>query len=165
MSLNRALGELFKVIREEAASNPAFALKLEEALSVYRPSKALKQSARAKLSPKTPPVAEPGPVEEALSEPLPLEEREAAPAPLPHPAPPEAPALNPVAVFTRDGEDGLRAALDGGDYSREALAAVVAEHNLDPAGAAEGADRDGLIEQIVAQAKSRVERDRKLFDY
>jgi hypothetical protein len=156
MSLNRALGELFKVIREEAASNPAFALKLEEALSVYRPSKALKQAARAKLKPKAPPVAGPAPLEE-----------EAESAPLPHPAPPdvEPPALNPVAVFTREGEAGLRAALDGGDYSREALAAVVEEHNLDPAGAAAGADRDGLIEQIVAQAKRRVERDSKLFDY
>lgn len=154
MSLNRALGELFKVIREEAASNPAFALKLEEALSVYRPSKALKQAARAKLRPKAPPAAE-----------LPAIESEPAPSPHPAPPAPEAPALNPVAVFTREGEDGLRAALDGGDYSREALAALVAEHNLDPAGAADGADRDGLIEQIVAQAKRRVERDSKLFDY
>ena len=49
--------------------------------------------------------------------------------------------------------------------SREALAALVEEHNLDPAGEADGADRDGLIEQIVAQARKRVERDSKLFDY
>lgn len=147
MSLNRALAELFKVVREEAAGNPEFALKLEEALSVYRPSKALKQAARAKLKPQSaPPPVAPAP---AIVEPI--------------PEAPVAPAINPISIFANQGEAALRSAL--AEPSREALAALVAEHNLDPAGQAEGADRDGLIEQIVAQAKKRVERDSKLFDY
>jgi hypothetical protein len=154
MSLNRALAELFKVVRDEAASNPAFALKLEEALSVYRPSKALKQAARARVAPK---ASEPKPV---IFEPAP----EAAPTPAPVAQPAEAaPAINPVSIFSRDGEDALRSAL--AEPTREALVALVAEHNLDPAGQAGDADRDGLIEQIVSQAKKRVERDSKLFDY
>ena len=148
MSLNRALAELFKVVREEAAGNPAFALKLEEALSVYRPSKALKQAAKARLRPKpAAPAAAPAP---APVEPV---EQEA----------PAAPGINPISIYTNQGEAALRTALAA--PSREALAALVAEHNMDPAGQAEGADRDGLIEQIVAQARKRVERDSKLFDY
>ncbi len=74
-----------------------------------------------------------------------------------------APAINPVSIFSNQGEDALRSALSA--PSREALVALVAEHNLDPAGQAEDADRNGLIEQIVSQAKKRVERDSKLFDY
>lgn len=146
MSLNRALAELFKVVREEAAGNPAFALKLEEALNVYRPSKALKQAAKARLKPR-PAASEPAP---APVEPVGQE----APA---------APGINPISIYTNQGEAALRTALAG--PSREALAALVEEHNLDPAGEADGADRDGLVEQIVAQAKKRVERDSKLFDY
>jgi hypothetical protein len=142
MSLNRALAELFKVVREEAAGNPGFALKLEEALSVYRPSKALKQAAKARLRPKPP-----APVPD---EPVGQEE-------------PAAPGINPISIYTNQGEAALRTALAA--PSREALAALVAEHNLDPAGEADGADRDGLVEQIVVQARKRVERDSKLFDY
>ncbi|HWA21541.1 MAG TPA: hypothetical protein VG735_03990 [Caulobacterales bacterium] len=142
MSLNRALAELFKVVREEAAGNPAFALKLEEALSVYRPSKALKQAAKARLRPK--------PAAPAPAEPVGQEE-------------PAAPGINPISIYTNQGEAALRMALAA--PSRAALAALVEEHNLDPAGQADGADRDGLVEQIVAQAKKRVERDSKLFDY
>jgi hypothetical protein len=74
-----------------------------------------------------------------------------------------APAINPVSIFSNQGEEALRSVL--AEPSREALVALVAEHNLDPAGQAEDADRDGLIEQIVSQAKKRVERDSKLFDY
>jgi hypothetical protein len=146
MSLNRALTELFKVVREEAAGNPAFALKLEEALSVYRPSKALKQAAKARLKPM--PVA-PGPAPAPVE---PAEQEE-----------PAAPGINPISIYTSQGEAALRTAL--AEPSREALAALVEEHNLDPAGEADGADRDGLIEQIVSQARKRVERDSKLFDY
>lgn len=157
MSLNRALAELFKVVRDEAASNPAFALKLEEALSAYRPSKAFKQAARAKVRPPPPKPSTPveaEPIGAAAPEPETIEEIAEVEA---------APAINPVAIFSTGGEDALRIALAG--PSREALAALVAEHNLDPAGQAEGADRDGLVEQIVAQARKRVERDSKLFDY
>ena len=83
--------------------------------------------------------------------------------PEPAKAPEAAPAINPISIFANQGEEALRVALAA--PSQEALAALVAEHNLDPAGLAAGADRDGLIEQIVKQAKKRVERDSKLFDY
>ncbi len=156
MSLNRALAELFKVVREEAATNPGFALKLEEALSVYRPSKALKQAARAKVQPR-PPEAKPLVEPVVAAQPQPVEIEPAEPEPI------AAPAINPVSIFSNQGEEALRSALAA--PSREALVALVAEHNLDPAGQAEDADRDGLVEQIVTQAKKRVERDSKLFDY
>jgi hypothetical protein len=147
MSLNRALAELFKVVREEAARNSDFALKLEEALSVYRPSKALKQAAKARLKPRpAAPALEPAPVLGELAESV-----------------EPTPGINPVSIFSNQGEQALRTALAA--PSREALIALVAEHNLDPAGQADNADRDGLVEQIVSQARKRVERDSKLFDY
>lgn len=144
MSLARALAELFKAVRDEAGTNPDFALKLEQALAVYKPSKRAKQAARERVAPR--PAAPP-----------------AQPAPAPRAAPPE--GVNPVAVLQQQGEDALRAELAGADYSAEALAALAAEHNLDPAGEAADADKSGWIEQIVAQAKRRVARDSKLFDY
>lgn len=144
MSLARALAELFRAIRDEAGTNPDFALKLEQALAVYKPSKRAKQAARERVAPRpAPPPAQP--------------------APAPRAEPPE--GVNPVAVLQQQGEDALRAELAGADYSAEALAALAAEHNLDPAGEAADADKSGWIEQIVAQAKRRVARDSKLFDY
>jgi hypothetical protein len=59
----------------------------------------------------------------------------------------------------------LRQELETGPYSAAALAALASEHNLDPAGEAEGADRQGWIEQIITQAKKRLARDAKLFEY
>jgi hypothetical protein len=149
MSLNRALGELFKVIREEAAANPEFALRLEEALGFYKPSARRKQAAKAKLKR---PVEPPKQAVRARGE----IGQETVPA---------APALNPISLYTREGEAALRRELEGEVYSREALAALVAEHNLDPAGEAAAADKPALVEQIVVQARKRVERDQKLFDY
>jgi hypothetical protein len=145
MSLARALAELFKAIRDEAGTNPDFALKLEQALAVYKPSKRAKQAARERIAPRP------------------------APAPIQPDPPPAAPPpsfdVNPVALLTQQGEDALRAELSGETYSAETLAAWAAEHNLDPAGEAANADKSGWIEQIVAQAKRRVARDSKLFDY
>ena len=46
-----------------------------------------------------------------------------------------------------------------------ALRALVAEHNLDPSGAAAALDAPELVTHIVAQAKKRAERDEKMFDY
>jgi hypothetical protein len=146
MSLARALAELFKAVRDEAGTNPDFALKLEQALAVYKPSKRAKQAARDRVA------VRPAP----------------APVMQPAPAPPSAPppvGVNPVSLLQQQGEDALRAELAGEDYSAEALAALAAEHNLDPAGEAANADKSGWIEQIVAQAKRRVARDSKLFDY
>jgi hypothetical protein len=145
MSLARALAELFKAIRDEAGTNPDFALKLEQALAVYKPSKRAKQAARERVAPRpAPPPVQPPP---------------------PRPAAPPPEGVNPVAVLQQQGEEALRAELAGDDYSAEALAALAAEHNLDPAGEAADADKSGWIEQIVAQAKRRVARDSKLFDY
>jgi hypothetical protein len=162
MSLNRALTELFKAIREEAARNPEFAARLGEAIAIYKPPKRKRKPAPAPA----PPPAKPFDLEASLARaPLPEAEDAAAVAEDQVFSPLAAPSLNPIAFFSREGEDALRQELNGQAYSREALAALVAEHNLDPAGAAEGADKAGLIEQIVAQAKKRVARDKALFDY
>jgi len=75
-----------------------------------------------------------------------------------------APAINPVGLYQREGEDGLSAALNGA-WDAPALRALIAEHNLDPGGEAGALDREGLVAHIVAQARRRAERDRKLFDY
>lgn len=75
----------------------------------------------------------------------------------------DAPALNPVGVYQRDGEEALVAALE--DLGLPALQAMIAEHNLDPSGATADFDRDGLCAHVLAQAKRRAERDAKMFDY
>jgi hypothetical protein len=97
-----------------------------------------------------------GPVE--LDEPL--------DEPRPRPAAPSAaaPALNPVAVFLKEGEAGLRRALEAG-LDLDSLRHLVAEHNLDPSGTLGEAAASDLVTHIVAQARKRVERDKKLFDY
>ncbi len=157
MSLNQALNEILRAIREEVAQNPRFKKRLEEALAAYQPqrrrARALSPAGAAQRPTPTPtsapaPAAPPPPVE-----------------PAPAPLPPAAETLNPIALFSRVGEEGLRAALAGPGLSRAALAALVEEHNLDPAGTVAEAETPALIEQIVAQARKRVERDRRLFDY
>jgi hypothetical protein len=74
------------------------------------------------------------------------------------------PQINPVGLIQREGEDGLKAALNGA-WNEAALRALISEHNLDPGGQAGGLDRDALVGHIVAQARRRAERDSKLFDY
>ncbi len=118
-SLNRALAELFKVVREEAASNPTFALKLEEALSVYRPSKALKQAARAQVKPQV----EPRPViaEPVCRGPAPARRGRAGRGLAASSAGgSRCPAMNPVSIYSRQGEDGLRCATGEPDFARGA---------------------------------------------
>ncbi len=151
MSLNRALTEFFKAVRDEAANNPAFAAKLGDAMALHKP--------RRRKGPR--PVAAEKP---AAPPPAPAFDLAAEIGGKDDDAPPLAPALNPIAFLNKEGEAALREEL-AGDYSQEDLAALVAEHNLDPAGIAEKADKDGLIDQIVAQAKKRVARDKALFDY
>jgi hypothetical protein len=75
----------------------------------------------------------------------------------------QAPDINPAGLYKREGEDGLRSALQGQKLS--ALRALVAEHNLDPSGVTPSLTRDELAAHIVAQAKRRAERDEKMFDY
>lgn len=153
MSLNRALTELFKAVREEAARNPEFAERIGEAIAIYKPPKRRRRAvAPAPATP--PPPAKPFDLQAALAREGEAPANDAAIA---------APDINPISFYSGKGEEALRKELEG--ESREALAALVAEHNLDPAGTAAEADKAGLIDQIVAQAKKRVERDKALFNY
>jgi len=145
MSVNRTLERLFRTVRAEAARNPAFAAELEAALSEFRPRRAPRPTRKAATP--QPPAMAPAP-----------------PAP-PQPAPPTPtpPAVNPIAAFRRSGAAGLRRDLEG--LEADALRALIGEHNLDPAGEAEGEGVGALVERIVAAAQRRVERDQKLFAY
>ena len=78
-------------------------------------------------------------------------------------APLAAPIINPTALLGKDGEDVLRAAL--ADCDDGAIRALLGEHNLDPAGLAAALTGAELRDHVVAQAKKRIERDKKLFDY
>lgn len=142
MSLNRTLERLFRSVRAEAARNPAFAAELEAALSQFRPRR-VGRGARAAPAP-----IEPAPIAAAHIE-----------------AAPRAPvvAINPIAIFRRNGAAGLRRELEG--LETPALRALIAEHNLDPAGEAAEEGLGALVERIVAAAQRRVERDQKLFAY
>jgi hypothetical protein len=213
MSLNRALGELFKAIREEAARNPEFAARLGDAIAIYKPPKR-RRSPPAPAP--APPPAQPFDLAGALARPAgdagddeaadasgfgaraagaPGSDAPGSDAPgsgasgsgasgsgasrpeaarphtptlatlRPEPRHGAAPALNPISFLSREGEEALRRELAGAGFSREGLERLVAEHNLDPAGLAAGADKSALIEQIVSGAKKRVARDKALFDY
>jgi len=76
-----------------------------------------------------------------------------------------APSINPIAIVSAHGADMLAAELESDVYTHAALKALADEHNLDPAGELEGADKATMIAHIVAAAQRRVERDKKLFDY
>ncbi len=140
MSLNRTLDRLFDEIRREAKRNPDFADRLDAVLRAHDSRRDV-----------------PDELIEAAAEasPAPIEPKRAPTAPTP--------AVNPVGLFKREGEEGLAKAL--GDLDEPALVALVVEHNLDPSGAAAKLDRDGLAAHILAQAKRRAERDEKMFDY
>jgi hypothetical protein len=140
MSLNRTLKRVFAEVRREARCNPAFAQKLDAIIRAHASS-------------------------------LPAEDMELAEETLVAPAPPPlVPAsppveLNPLVVFKREGADGLRAALMDDSWPEIALQGLLTEHNLDPSGEAAALPKAALIDHIVAQAKRRAERDKKLFDY
>lgn len=78
-------------------------------------------------------------------------------------APVEVAAFNPTALLGKDGEEALRAALK--PLSDSAVRALLAEHNLDPAGLSAALSGGELADHVVAQAQKRIERDKKLFDY
>lgn len=155
MSLNKTLDRLFDEIRREAKRNPDFANRLDAVLQRHDsrrdvPEEVLEDVARDEPVP-------------------PASSRQKKPT-APTPAPAEKPAgkmpavqLNPAGLFKKEGEDALTAALVTLDSS--ALRALVAEHNLDPAGETPAMDDAELVAHIVAQAKRRAERDDKMFDY
>lgn len=150
MSLNRTLDRFFDEIRREAKRNPAFADRLDAVLRSHGSRRDVADSVLEEAA------AEPT----APSAPPPTQKRKAAAA---APAAPAAPPLNPAAMFKRDGEAALHAALAGHDLG--SLRALVAEHNLDPGGVTGALTRDELAAHVVAQAKRRAERDEKMFDY
>ncbi|MGE0044769.1 MAG: hypothetical protein AB7T08_03330 [Hyphomonadaceae bacterium] len=152
MSLNKSLDRLFNEIRREARRNPEFADRLDAILRTH-------DSRRD--------------VADEVIEAVEAEEESAPAVPAPAPPPPATkpkkraaappPDINPVGLFQRGGEDALEEALIS--HNRDALLALIAEHNLDPGGEAAALSRDDLQAHVVAAAKRRAERDKKLFDY
>jgi hypothetical protein len=154
MSLNKTLDRLFDEIRREAKRNPAFADRLDAVMRAHASRRAVDEAAiEAEAADPEAPEPAPAPAKPS-SKPKP------APAPSVKAA---APALNPVGILQKGGEDALEEALIS--QNRDALLALVEEHNLDPSGEADRLDREALQAHVVAQAKKRVERDKKLFDY
>ncbi len=136
MSLNRTLARLFSEVRREAKNNPEFADRLDAVLQSHASRRDVPEDVFTE-------IAKSDPDGEAV----------------------ELPAINPVGLFQREGEDGLKAALNDNGFSEGALRALIVEHNLDPGGEAGQYDRAALVAHIVAHAQARVERDKKLFDY
>jgi hypothetical protein len=137
MSLNRTLDRLFAEIRREARRNPDFADRMDAILRAHVSRRDVSEAL----------------VEEAAAEPKRSRGRARV----------RALDFNPVGLLQREGEGALSAALAGQD--RDALLALIAEHNLDPTGAAADLDSEALAAHLLAQAKRRAERDKKLFDY
>lgn len=158
MSLNKTLDRLFDEVRREAKRNPDFANRLDAVLRLHDsrrdvPDGVIEDVAtapEARAAQETKVVAPPPAVE------TPKPKKTAS-------APAAAPALNPAGLYSKGGEDALRAAL--ADQKLGALRALVTEHNLDPGGVTSVLTRDELAEHIVSQAKRRAERDDKMFDY
>ena len=158
MSLNKTLDRLFDEIRREAKRNPAFADRLDAALRAHLSRRDVNEELLEEAHCDEPPAPVATPVagvKRGRKGGLP-------PSPSADVAN-EAPALNPVGYFKREGEAALAAALTACDAA--GLRALIAEHNLDPSGQAGVLDREGLAAHILAQAKRRAERDEKMFDY
>lgn len=136
MSLNRTLARLFSEVRREAKNNPDFADRLDAVLQSHASRRDVPDDVFEEIA-----ASDPDAESVAL------------------------PEINPVGLFQREGEDGLKAALNDNGFSEGALRALIVEHNLDPGGEAGQYDRAALVAHIVAHAQARVERDKKLFDY
>ena len=149
MSLNKSLNRLFDEIRREAKRNEAFANRLDAVLRAHDSERDVPDDVLEDVMRDAP---------EAVAEPTPPPVRTKT-----KPAAAATPDINPVAFYTRDGADALKAALI--KLPEGTLAQLVGDHNLDPAGAAAGLAKPALVDHIVTQAARRVERDRKLFDY
>ncbi len=173
MSLNKTLDRLFDEIRREAKRNPDFADRLDAVLQRHDSRRDVPDEVMADVAREPTPPPHAGEVRAERGEGEVGAKAKRRNAPLsPSAAQPDssaasggaaAPALNPAGVYKKDGEDALTAALVSLDT--DALRALVAEHNLDPAGETPGMGEAELVAHIVAQAKKRAERDEKMFDY
>ncbi len=155
MSLNKTLNRLFDEIRREAKRNDAFADRLDAIFLAHASARDV-DAALVEAERQAPELQEraPQPARSLADLGAGAEARPAASA---------VSDINPVAFYTRDGADALKAALAA--LPKHALTQLLGEHNLDPAGAASGFAKPALVDHIVTQAARRVERDRKLFDY
>ena len=160
MSLNKTLDRLFDEIRREAKRNPDFANRMDAVLRSHDSRRDVPADVLvgADVSPasvepdaRSAPEAGRGP------------KRRPAAAPVPPQAGKSTPSLNPAGLYRKEGEEGLRGALEAQDLG--ALRALVAEHNLDPSGVTPSLTRDELAAHVISQAKRRAERDEKMFDY
>jgi hypothetical protein len=151
MSLNKTLDRLFDEIRREAKRNPEFADRLDAVLRLHESRRDVADEVFEEAAARAADV----PAGKARSTARkPAGETPAVQASAP---------LNPVGLLKREGEAGLAAALAARDLA--ALQALVVEHNLDPSGVTPSLSREDLAAHILAQAKRRVERDEKMFEY
>ena len=148
MSLNRTLDRFLTEIRREAKRNPAFAERMDAVFRAHSSGRDVSEEA----------------LEAVTAEPEVGSPPESPVSPVSH-APPPVALPNPVGVLQKDGEAGLRSVLGAKGVTAEALRGLIAEHNLDPAGQAEGAPKAALIDLIAWAAQRRIDRDKKLFDY
>ncbi len=162
MSLNKTLDRLFDEIRREAKRNPDFADRLDAVLQRHDSRRDVADEVFDDVM-QDEPASAAAPSKSKRNKPNAVVP--SAPQPPEAVAPPVglAPDINPAAIYRKEGEEGVRAALAVQDLS--ALRALVAEHNLDPSGVTPSLTRDQLAAHIVAQAKRRAERDEKMFDY
>ncbi len=161
MSLNKTLDRLFDEIRREAKRNPDFANRMDAVLRSHDsrrdvPADVLADVAQANVLPAS--VENHAP--EAVRAP---KRRPATTTAASAQAGKPTPILNPAGLYRKEGEEGLRGALEAQDIG--ALRALVAEHNLDPSGVTPALTRDELADHVISQAKRRAERDEKMFDY
>lgn len=163
MSLNKTLDRLFDEIRREAKRNPDFADRLDAVLRLH--------DSRRDVADEVVEEVASAPASDGAGEPQRTGGSKAASrraaAQTASPAAPQQAGkqttLNPAGLYKREGEDALTAALAALD--EPALRALIAEHNLDPAGATDMMDEAELATHIISQAKRRAERDDKMFDY
>lgn len=159
MSLNKTLDRLFDEIRREAKRNPDFANRLDAVLRLHDSRRDVPDDVVEEVQSST---AREGAPERSEGEgDVSKSKRKKSAGETP--AVQAAPALNPAGLYKREGEDALTAALAALDEA--ALRALIAEHNLDPAGESEAMPHAELATHIIAQAKRRAERDEKMFDY
>jgi hypothetical protein len=162
MSLNKTLDRLFDEIRREAKRNPDFANRLDAVLRLHDSRRDVPDEVVEEVQ--SSPASGGGP--DTGAKPVEGEGQVAAKSKRKKTDPPTreaAPPLNPAGLYKREGEDALTAALAALDEA--ALRALIAEHNLDPAGETEAMPHEELATHIIAQAKRRAERDEKMFDY
>jgi hypothetical protein len=162
MSLNKTLDRLFDEIRREAKRNPDFANRLDAVLRLHESRRDVPEGVVEEVAANALPSAAQGAQRKRRTGP-PASSRPTSALASETPVVNEAPALNPVGLYKRAGEDALTealAALDGAS-----LKALIVEHNLDPAGETGAMDEAELAAHVIAQAKRRAARDEKMFDY